>query len=71
MPEKDFGKRSVCRNPNIAALLLRCDYIEKMGSGIERIYEALKKENCPPVKIDYTTMFSLVFPRPSYVKKQV
>jgi ATP-dependent DNA helicase RecG len=48
LPEKDFGKRSVCRNPNIAALLLRCDYIEKMGTGIERIYEALKKENCPP-----------------------
>jgi predicted HTH transcriptional regulator len=37
LPEKDFGKRSVCRNPNIAALLLRCDYIEKMGTGIERI----------------------------------
>ena len=67
LPEKDFGKRSVCRNPNMASLLLRCDYIEKMGSGIERIYEALKKENCPPVKIDYTTLFSLVFPRPSYI----
>ena len=66
LPEKDFGKRSVCRNPNIAALLLRCDYIEKMGSGIERIYEALKKENCPNVKIDYTTLFSLEFSRPSY-----
>jgi len=70
LPEKDFGKRSVCRNPNIADLLLRCDYIEKMGSGIERIYEALKKENCPPVKIDYTTMFSLVFSRPSYITAQ-
>ncbi|MDA8133163.1 MAG: helix-turn-helix domain-containing protein [Desulfobacteraceae bacterium] len=67
LPEKDFGKRSVCRNPNIAALLLRCDYIEKMGTGIERIYEALKKENCPPVKIEYTTLFSLVFSRPSYI----
>lgn len=70
LPEKDFGKRSVCRNPNIAALLLRCDYIEKMGTGIERIYEALKKENCPPVKIEYTTLFSLVFLRPSYIPVQ-
>lgn len=70
LPEKDFGKRSVCRNPNIAALLLRCDYIEKMGTGIERIYDALKKENCPPVKIDYSTLFSLVFSRPSYITPQ-
>jgi len=67
LPERDFGKRSVCRNPNIAALLLRCDYIEKMGTGIERIYEALKNENCPPVKIEYDTLFSLVFSRPSYI----
>ena len=66
LPEKDFGRRSVCRNPNIADLLLRCDYIEKMGSGIERIHEALKKENCPEVKIEYNTMFSLVFLRPNY-----
>jgi ATP-dependent DNA helicase RecG len=67
LPERDFGKRSVCRNPNIAALLLRCDYIEKMGTGIERIYDALKNENCPPVKIEYDTLFSLVFSRPSYI----
>lgn len=52
---------------NIAALLLRCDYIEKMGSGIERIYAALEKENCPGVKITYNTMFTLEFPRPTYI----
>jgi ATP-dependent DNA helicase RecG len=38
-----------------------------MGTGIERIYAALKNENCPPVKIEYTTLFSLVFSRPSYI----
>ncbi len=70
LPEKDFGRRSVCRNPNIAGLLLRCDYIEKMGSGIERIHYALEKENCPGVKIHYNTMFTLEFPRPTYVKEQ-
>jgi ATP-dependent DNA helicase RecG len=66
LPEKDFGRRSVCRNPNIAGLLLRCDYIEKMGSGIERIHAALAKENCPAVNIRYKTMFSLEFPRPTH-----
>lgn len=63
---EEFGKRSVCRNPLIASLLLRCDYIEKMGTGIERIYTALKREKCPKVKIRYNTMFTLEFPRPTY-----
>ncbi len=63
---EEFGKRSVCRNPLIASLLLRCDFIEKMGTGIERIYAALEKEKCPKVKIRYNTMFTLEFPRPTY-----
>ena len=70
LSEKDFGKRSICRNPNIAALLLRCTYIEKMGSGIERIHAALKKENCPDVSIRFDTMFSLEFLRPTFLKIQ-
>lgn len=68
LPEKDFGRRSVCRNPNIAGLLLRCEYIEKMGTGIERIRAALQNENCPKVNIRYSTMFTLAFPRPTYSK---
>ena len=66
LPERDFGKRSVCRNPLIASLLLRCNYIERMGTGIERIRAALKKENCPGVTIRFNTMFTLEFPRPTY-----
>ena len=66
LPEKDFGRRSVCRNPNIAGLLLRCDYIEKMGTGIERIRAALERENCSKINIRYATMFTLEFPRPTY-----
>ncbi len=66
LSEKDFGRRSVCRNPNIASLLLRYDYIEKMGSGIERIHEVLENHACPKVIIEYNTMFTLVFPRPTY-----
>jgi ATP-dependent DNA helicase RecG len=66
LSEKDFGRRSVCRNPNIAALLLRCNYIEKMGTGIERIKAALERERCPEVKISFNTMFCLEFTRPTY-----
>ena len=65
-PANEFGKRSVCRNPLIAGLLLRCNYIEKMGTGIERIRAALEKENCPEVNIRFNTMFTLEFPRPTY-----
>lgn len=68
LTEKDFGHRSVCRNPRIASLLLRCNYIEKMGSGIERIRQALAKENCPEVRIRYNTMFTLDFSRPTYLQ---
>lgn len=58
-----FGTRSVCRNPLIASLLLRCDYIEKMGTGIKRIQKALVKEKCAPVVPSFDYFFTLTFPR--------
>jgi ATP-dependent DNA helicase RecG len=63
---EEFGTRSVCRNPLIASLLLRCDYIEKLGTGIERIRAALKGADCPDVKVRFNTMFTLEFSRPTY-----
>ena len=37
LDEKDFGKKSRTRNSLIANLLLRTDYVEKLGTGINRI----------------------------------
>ncbi|MEJ1356498.1 MAG: hypothetical protein RPU52_14365 [Candidatus Sedimenticola sp. (ex Thyasira tokunagai)] len=36
LKSEEFGTRSVCRNPLIASLLLRCNYIENWvrGSGV-------------------------------------
>ena len=65
---EEFGTRSVCRNPLIASLLLRCEYIEKLGTGIERIHDALKGAHCPDVKVRFNTMFTLEFPRPTYAQ---
>jgi ATP-dependent DNA helicase RecG len=65
-PVREFGKLSICRNPLIASLLLRCNYIEKMGTGIERIRAAIARQHCPPVEFRFNTMFGLVFPRPTY-----
>ena len=66
---KEFGKLCICRNPLIASLLLRCNYIEKMGTGIERIRAVIAKQHCPPVAFRFNTMFGLVFPRPTYAAK--
>ena len=40
---EDFGTRSLTRNPTIASLLHRTNYIERMGTGINRIRLALKE----------------------------
>jgi len=63
---EEFGTRSVCRNPLIASLLLRCSYIEKLGTGISRIRDALQAIDCPMVKPRFTDFFTLEFQRPSY-----
>lgn len=34
---EDFGKVSLLRNPNIANLMQRIEYIEKMGSGCKTV----------------------------------
>lgn len=63
---EEFGTRSICRNPLIAGLLLRCNYIEKLGTGIERIRAALKNADCPNLEVRFSSLFTLVFPRPTY-----
>lgn len=60
---KDFGKKSVLRNPNIANLLHRINYIEKMGTGISKIRRLVKEAGLPPVKFVFNTFFTTVFKR--------
>ena len=38
---EDFGKRTLARNPLIAALLHRAKYIEKLGTGIQRMRQEM------------------------------
>lgn len=40
----------------------------KNGNRHERILAALERENCPKVNIRFNTMFTLEFPRPTYLK---
>jgi len=62
---ENFGKVSMLRNPGIANLLQRIDYIEKMGTGIERIRLALKTAKVAPVQYEFNPVYvKAVFPRP-------
>jgi ATP-dependent DNA helicase RecG len=61
---ENFGKISMLRNPGIANLFHRIDYIEKMGTGIERIRLALKEANLPTVQYELNPVYvKAVFPR--------
>ena len=44
----DLGKRSVRRNRLVADLLFRARYVERVGSGIPRIRQALEENGTPP-----------------------
>ena len=65
MTPENFGKVSMLRNPGIANLFQRIDYIEKMGTGIERIRLALKAAKVPPVRYEFNPIYiKAVFLRP-------
>jgi ATP-dependent DNA helicase RecG len=60
---ENFGKESVLRNPNIANLMQRLDYIEKMGTGILRMQRMLSEAGLPPLKYEFSTFVHAVFYR--------
>jgi ATP-dependent DNA helicase RecG len=66
MNPEDFGKKSVLRNPNIANLLLRAGYIEKMGTGINKMRRLVAEARLPPVEFEFGTFFTVIFYRHSY-----
>ena len=61
---ENFGKRSVLRNPNIASLLHRSGYVEKMGTGVSRMREILKQAKLPPPEFEFNSFFTVTFRRP-------
>ncbi|MCD6457127.1 MAG: putative DNA binding domain-containing protein [Methanophagales archaeon] len=60
---EEFGTISKTRNPIIASLLARTIFVEKMGTGINRIRKAMKSSNLPAPEFKfyehsfYTTLF--------------
>jgi len=55
---EDFGKLSRARNQIIAELLSKTKYVEKVGSGINRIRTSMKESNLPEPVFEYNYSFS-------------
>lgn len=64
IPVKEFGTRSFSRNPLIFGLLNRMDMVEKIGSGINRMKEAMKTANLPEPLFNLEGIFSITLYRP-------
>jgi len=71
--KKEFGKISVRRNEHIADLFFRMDKVERAGTGIRRMKEAMTVAGLAAPNIRQTGFYTIVFKRPveSEVKKDV
>lgn len=68
--EKNFGKKSLLRNANIASLFHRMGYIEKMGTGIVRMQNLMKESGHSPIKFEFDNFVTAIFKR-AVVKNNV
>lgn len=59
--KKDFGKRSISRNPLLFSLFRSVDLVEKVGSGIGRMRRAMSQAKLPAPKFVFTNFFSVIF----------
>ncbi len=65
LKEEDFGKRTLARNPLIAALLHRAGYIEKLGTGIPRIKQIMLEAGLPEAEFKFDSFFTVILLRQS------
>lgn len=68
---EDFGKRTLARNPLIAALLNRARYIEKLGTGIERMRQEMQRAALPAPEFNYDYFFTITLKRIYTVEKAI
>ncbi len=68
---EEFGKKSVLRNPKIAGMLHRADYIEKMGTGIRKMQRLMSEAGLPPLDFSFTSFFTVTFRKPIAARAEV
>ena len=57
----DLGHKSLRRNPLVADLLHRIDFIEKAGTGIRRIRDGAKAVDCPEPEFKADSFVTVTF----------
>lgn len=62
--KEEFGRKSLSRNPLIFGLFLRMNMVEKIGSGINRMKEAMRQANLPEPYFGLDGFFTAGFFRP-------
>jgi len=63
--KKDFGHKSMSRNPLIFGLFTRMHLVERIASGIPRMREAMKEAKLPKPIFHTDGMFTVIFERPN------
>ena len=58
---EDFGSKSISRNPLLLSILSKTEYVEKIGTGIRRIREALKNRELKEPQFDFDRFFTITF----------
>ena len=61
---KDFGKKSLSRNPLLFGLVHRMGLVEKVGSGIERMRLAMRNVDLKEPNFEFGTFFTIMLKRP-------
>ncbi len=69
--EKEFGKRSVSRNPIIFDFFQRLNMVEQVGSGISRMQDEMKTENLPAPHFSLKGIFVVTLYRPINFNKWI
>jgi ATP-dependent DNA helicase RecG len=60
---ENFGTVTITRNPIIASMFFRIDYIEQMGTGIGRMRNATRKANVAEPEFEFSGFFKVTFRR--------
>ena len=66
---KNFGRKSLSRNPLIFGLFTRMHLVEHVGSGIPRMKKDMLDARLPEPTFETAGMFTVIFKRPTVVEK--
>ncbi|MDR1765165.1 MAG: hypothetical protein LBR77_03560 [Lachnospiraceae bacterium] len=60
---ENFGTVTITRNPTIASMFFRIDYIEQMGTGIGRMRDATRNADVEEPIFEFVGFFKVTFKR--------